>query len=233
MANGQLYAVLTGDLVKSSRLTSAQSTMAMDWLRRAADEFADVHKASILGQIDTFRHDSWQLLLARSEFAIRAAVYLRAALKLQSDATTKYDTRISIGVGTVESISKLRISDSRGIAFTLSGKGLDLMEGHRMALSHEDEESAAGQWIGRCVIPLLDCIVSDWTPAEAKAICGAIKGWTQEQSAEKWGKNERIGKNPTRQAVGKSLDRAHWGMVEDVLSWVEKEKRQPVEVALA
>ena len=41
--------------------------------------------------MDTFRHDSWQLLLERPAHALRTAVFLRTALKLQSDASTKYD----------------------------------------------------------------------------------------------------------------------------------------------
>jgi hypothetical protein len=108
-----------------------------------------------------------------------------------------------------------------------------MMEGHRIALSPHDGVSTTGQRIERGIVPLLDCIVGDWTPTEAKAVYGALRGWTQEQTAENWRTNDKTGKNPTRQAVAKSLDRAHWSTVEDVLSWVAKEQKRPMGVASA
>jgi hypothetical protein len=157
----KIYAVLTGDLVKSSRPTSMNSRSAMERLRKMAAEFAEQHPNSIVGRIDTFRHDSWQLLLEQPALAPRIAVFLPSALKLQSDAGTKYDTRISIGIGKVELISKRRISDSRGPAFTCSGKGLDAMDGRCLVLVAGGDTPALGHGLERGVVPLIDCVVGD------------------------------------------------------------------------
>jgi hypothetical protein len=225
------YAVLTGDLVKSSRLTVADSRGAMEHLKKTAGEFGQQHAESIVGRMDTFRHDSWQLLLETPALALRAAVFLRTALKLESDAKIKYDTRISIGIGRVEMISKRRISDSRGPAFTCSGKGLDAMDGQRLALVAE--EDARGLWDGlkSAVIPLLDCVTGDWTPTESQAVYGALKGWTQEDIANNWPRENKKGGQLTRQAVGDSLMRAHWAAVESVLFWSETRIKQACELA--
>lgn len=224
--NEKTYAVLTGDLVKSSRLTSADSKSAMACLKRASAEIVQQHPASVVGRIDTFRHDSWQLLLGQAALAFRIAVFLRAALKMESDANTKYDTRVSIGIGTVELISKRRISDSRGPAFTNSGKGLDGLDGQRLALSTGDDQPVPWNGIKNGIVPLLDCVVGDWTPTESRAVYGAMKGWTQEETAANWPRQARTKKRPTRQAVSDSLVRAHWSAIEAVLRWIENEIAQ-------
>ena len=220
----KIYTVLTGDLVKSSRLTSTKSKGAMERLKKKAVEFAEQHPNSVVGRMDTFRHDSWQLLLQQPALAFRTAVFLRTALKLKSDAGTKYDTRISIGIGKVELISKRRISDSRGTAFTCSGKGLDAMDrGRCLTLVAGDEAPALWHTFERGVVPLIDCVVGDWTPTESRAVYGALKGWTQEETARNWPPQEKTDKQPSRQAVGDSLVRAHWSTVDAVLLWTETE----------
>jgi hypothetical protein len=215
------YAVLTGDLVKSSRLTVDQSQGAMSCLRQAADAFTALYPDSAVGRPDTFRHDSWQWLLSRPELGIRAAVFLRAALRMRSDPKTKYDTRVAIGTGPVESIAKRRVSDSRGPAFTRSGKALDALKDGCLAYAPAEDPAVAGLWTARSVVPLLDCIISDWTATESRAVYGALMGWTQEQTAEQWPVSETTGRKPTRQAVRDSLCRAHWLAVEGVLKWVK------------
>jgi len=225
------YAVLTGDLVKSSRLTAAMSKTAMDRLKKLAIEFGEIYPGSLIGRMDTFRHDSWQVLLDHPALAFRAAVFLRSALKMESDADTKYDTRVSIGVGGVELVSKRRISDSRGDAFVYSGKGLDVMANQRLALINGEDSSVLWRMLKHGVIPLLDGIVSDWTPPEARAVYGSLKGWTQEETAGSWPPRSDTGKRPTRQAVGDSLLRAHWGEVDSALHRIESEVTQALGLA--
>lgn len=221
--NAEVYGVLTGDLVQSSRLSSEASAQAMQWLREASARFGGQHPGSVIGELDTFRHDSWQLLLARPELSLRAAVYLRTALKLHSGNGAGYDTRISMGIGGVELIAKGRISDSRGGAFTLSGKNLDAMDRVRMIWEAESMDGA-GRVIKGAVVPLLDCVVTDWTPTEAGVVHGSLEGRTQEQIAQVSPRNPRTGKVVTRQAIADSMDRGHWGIVEEALRFMEEDK---------
>jgi hypothetical protein len=215
--SNKLYAVLTGDLVKSSKLTSDESQNAMQWLREAADKIVDLYPESIAGTIDTFRHDSWQLLLTQPSLCLRVAVFFRTALKLHSDKTAKYDTRISIGIGEVEFIAESRVSDSRGPAFTISGKNLDDMGRNRLVCQAQNRDWVAIALLSRVAVPLLDCVVSDWTSTEAHAVHGTLKGLTQEEIAQSLPPNPRTGKAVTRQAVSDSLERGHWGNVEETL----------------
>lgn len=215
-----LHAVLTGDLVGSSQLTSSQSQQAMELLRNSATLFEQCFPGTLYGKMDTFRHDSWQLLLIKPEQAFRAALFLRTALKMESDATTKYDSRISIGIGTVDSIAEERISDSRGPSFTLSGRGVESMKGVSLALSIATERAEGWSDMTGAVIPLLDCIATDWTPTESRAVNAALMGLTQEEIAARW--VSKTNSTPSRQAVGDSLIRAHWKSVKSVLFHAEK-----------
>jgi len=216
MNASRTYAVLTGDLVRSTRLSADQSAGAMQWLREAADTFDDAHPDTLVGELSSFRHDSWQLLLGRPEQSVRAALFLRARLIRQSDSHTKYDTRIAIGIGTVERLDEARISDSRGPAFTLSGKALDALSSHRLAFASADPVHGA---LSYAVAPLLDDVVSSWTPAEALAISGALRGWTQKAIAEDAG-------SMTQQAVSDALDRARWHTVKPCLDWLTEHLQQ-------
>jgi len=229
----RIYAVLTGDLVKSSQLTAKQSHSAMDRIRELAKKFESTYRGATVGQVDTFRHDSWQWLLADPVLGLRAAVFMRAGLRVHSDGKTRFDTRIAIGIGVVETIVKRRISDSRGPAFTRSGNTLDVMKDSRLAYASGGESASAEDLLSNGIVPLLDCIVTDWTAVEARAVYGTLLGLTQEQTAEQWPVVASTGNKPTRQAINKTLARAHWTTVAGVLAWVEKRQKQLSEVALA
>lgn len=220
--NNKTYAVLTGDLVKSSKLTREESRQAMQWLREAAEQFAKRSPDSIEGELDTFRHDSWQLLMKEPSYCLRTAVYFRTALKRHSESKSKFDTRISIGIGDVETIADSRISDSRGSAFTLSGKNLDTMDRNRLVFQAEFDDSEILSILRHTTVPLLDCVVSDWTSTEAHAVHGTLEGRTQEEIAQLLPPNPRTGKAVTRQAVSDSLERGYWGTIESTLEWIEK-----------
>ena len=222
--SNKIHAVLTGDLINSSKLSGDQSMQAMQWLREAAASFGAMHPGSIYGELDTFRHDSWQLLMTSPAYSARAAVYVRASLKLHTEGKVKYDSRVSVGVGAVEAIAESRISDSRGAAFTISGKNLDAMERARLVFEAQGGEQAAVALLGDAVIPLLDCVVTGWTAREAHAIKGTLDGLTQEKVAELLPPNPRTENPVTRQAVADSLERGFWPTVYDALAGIEKSK---------
>jgi hypothetical protein len=219
----KIYAVLTGDLVKSSKLSSEESHRAVGLLKSATRDFAEIHPGSLIGKVDTFRFDSWQLLLGRPGLAFHAAVFLRTVLKMESDFRSKLDTRVSIGIGPVEIINEQQVSNSRGPAFTASGKVLDSMGNRTLAFSAASEPESGWQGLKEGVAPLLDCVVKDWTSIESRAVHGAFWGWTQEEAASRWPRPAESEKPITRQAVSDSLIRAHWTTVEAVLSWTKGE----------
>src|SRR6202012_891309 len=96
----ELYAVLTGDLVKSSKLTPVELDGVREAIFEAADQIGAWQAGVIVGAPEFYRADAWQLLLSDPSKFLRVALYLRAALRRQK----RWDTRIAIGLGGVDRI---------------------------------------------------------------------------------------------------------------------------------
>lgn len=208
------FAVLTGDIVKSSRL----STSNLEAVRSAVFEAVDVAKGwkrgLIKGKPEFFRGDAWQLLLKDPAMALRVAVFVRAALRAQGVA----DSRISIGLGEVESISRSRVSLSTGEGFSLSGHGLDSMTQYsRMTVVIPQSAGPLAGWLP-VVAHLCDSLIGGWTQRQAEIVCVAVDPQepTHEEIAE--------GLNPavSKQSVTKSLNGANWHAVREAIHQFEK-----------
>ena len=117
----KIYAVLTGDLVASSRISVELRTEMVRWLKELAGNFfTSIHPESVVGGLDVFRGDSWQLCLREPSLAVKAAVFFRVGLKAHP-SRQEIDTRVGVGIGGVEHLVESRISESTGPAFVSSG----------------------------------------------------------------------------------------------------------------
>lgn len=185
------HAVLTGDLVGSSRLSPASLQGARQTFEAASAEIARWSPKLVASTPDFFRGDSWQLLLTRPGFSLRAAFYIRARLKA---GDPDWDTRIAIGLGAVAKIDKSRTSLSSGEAFLLSGHALDAM-GAATNIIVSGQSSAALDVLARICSSMAD----DWSQKQAQAVCLALApdAPTQAEMAERLG--------VTQQAVSKAL----------------------------
>ena len=124
-------AVLTGDLIASTDAGAETVDQAMAVLADAS------RKIGLWAQADTrftrFRGDGWQIYLDFPGLAFRACLYLIARLKASG---CNLETRVSVGIGTVERLGTVNLSDASGAAFTVSGHGLDDMpRSGRLAIS--------------------------------------------------------------------------------------------------
>lgn len=200
-----VYAVLTGDLVKSRALDDASLRQVQSALRQASEELAKApwdHGGIVRGELDAFRGDSWQLLLGKPRWALRAAVYLRASLLVQGLC----DTRISVGIGPVSQLSESRISLSTGEAFELSGHGLDQMGARfRMALHVAESCHPPGPWLG-VVMYLCDSVIAQWQGRQIET--ARLRAYHKDASHEQIG--TLLSPKVTQQAVSKSLFHAGW-----------------------
>jgi hypothetical protein len=215
------YAVLTGDIIGSTKLGPERLEAAMSLLRRLAKEFDQVHPGSVVGQPDVFRGDSWQLCLQQPALAVTTAVFIRAGLK-----TDSFDSRIGIGWGSVDRLHKERISESSGPAFVQSGQALDQLGKERsLALPPSGEPTLTGFAYPAIAllnvgVGLLDALLTRWTQRESVAVYGTLRGLSQEAIALLPQAKTRQGKPPTRQAIQDALRRASWPS--HVLPFLEK-----------
>lgn len=153
-------AVLTGDLVRSTRKSKDRIDAAMRSLREAADGMKGWGAAPSSTRFTRFRGDGWQIVLHHPWFALRAAVVLQA-----SQVALGMESRISIGIGPVETLGSADLGDASGTAFQLSGKGLDKIgDAWRLAIAGE---TVVAQ--DEMIVDLLGERMSRWTAAQAEA----------------------------------------------------------------
>jgi hypothetical protein len=204
--------VITGDVVGSSKLSPHQRKKLLVTLKRAARSVQKAFGKNVPFGIDIFRGDSWQLFVFDPSKSIRVGLFMRAAFKAQW-GKGKNDTRIAIGVGTVDFIPSDRISEGDGEAFRLSGTALETMRKNtrmRIALPDKDRENTMN-----VVLQLIDTLASRWTDRQAYAVMGALQGLKQDEIAQRW-ENAT-----TQQNIAKHLSGSGWNSIGNALSYLE------------
>lgn len=212
-AEQMIVAVLTGDIV-------ASSSMSEDTLRRIREiVFGSVEAINgweedvVSGKPEFFRGDSWQLLLRKPQYLLRASLLIRARLL----ATGAADTRIAAGVGTVSNIEESKISLSSGEAFSLSGHALDKMKDERMVLAMAPAFRDISDF-AVAVVRVCDAMVSDWTARQAEITGIALEAGMESHAAIV----SRLRQPVSVQSIGKTLRSVHFDAVTGALSAFEK-----------
>ena len=128
-------AVLTGDLIGSTKVEPAALERAIDLLAETARELTGWAPPSPDPRFTRYRGDGWQMVVAEPGLALRAVLMLSASLRA---ADLGLATRAAIGIGAVESLGTASLADARGVAFEASGRGLDHMARVQRVLDVDD-----------------------------------------------------------------------------------------------
>ena len=157
-------AVLTGDLIRSTRLGGR----AVDFSLAALDHGADEIEGWGLGatRFTRYRGDGWQVYLSAAGQVLRASLFLAACLRA---AETGLRTRIGAGVGAVDRLDD-DLARASGAAFVRSGRALDAMPRTRWLAI---DGVGAGPWPG-AVVDLADWIAARWSREQAEAVALAL-----------------------------------------------------------
>ncbi len=213
-----LYAVLTGDIVDFSKYSPRQRSRMPDILQSSYDQTQNQFRESLLSNIEIFRGDSWQFIIKNAKNSFRIALYYRALFISQMESTIA-DTRISIGIGTVDYLPTENIITGDGEAFRQSGVGLDTMPRNlRMQICTPINKKSPEVNQINVIVQLVDTLARQWTPRQAFMVCGAISGLTQEKIGGEWVK-EKI----SQQAVAQHLERAGWNAISASIQYYEEE----------
>lgn len=151
------HAVLTGDLIGS--------TASPDRVERSIAALRAVRDEPWLTDLrfSRFRGDGWQMSLPRAGLSLRLSLRIAAGLA----AVDGLPTRISIGLGRIEHIGTVDLSDASGIAFLRSGRGLDhLARGRVWAI---DGGTALPDWTAG-LIALAHWHAARWTGGQAQVV---------------------------------------------------------------
>ena len=175
----EIKAVITGDIVRSEQIALDKRNMLIEVLHEIIDELQ--HKSPM--RMEIFRGDSFQIIVEHPESSMVIATMIRAGLKSHTPIGSKatWDARISIGIGTIEYQGD-KVVTSDGEAFKLSGRGLDIMEKSRLAVStcwnDVNEELDAG-------LAFADDLITRWSIHQAQAVYLSLgKGLSQVSIAD-------------------------------------------------
>lgn len=215
MKNTLKYAVITGDVVNSSSLTSNERELVLDFIKKI---FKRIEKEE--GRIKEFkenyvitRGDSFQIVVKDLKMILKYTILLRAGLKglINKNLSQLCDTRISIGVGSVDYWGN-SISESDGDAFRYSGRAFDKFKNKERLRIKTDEEELDDEL--NVYFMLLNSIISDWTNLRAQIIYEKILEPKQKSIANKLDISASV--------VSRRLNSAHWNSVEILLNRFEK-----------
>ena len=158
--NGMIC-VLTGDIVRSSRMESGKLDTLMNALAERANEIRYWTEPAS-PRLERFRGDGWQFVLVDPAHALRTGLLLRAVVKkFDQDA----DTRIAFGIGF--GTLGAALAQSRGSAFEASGMGLEEIKG-------PDRWAIDGELKPKRLMPLAKGLFA--------ACEGLSNGWTSKQA---------------------------------------------------
>ena len=212
MVEGRVLGVLTGDIVDSSSLRKAGSGPISEMIDKTGMWIKDHFQDAIHAQIDVFRGDSWQMVVLEPAFAFRIGLLFRVLMRFNYGI----DSRVSVGFGPVDYLPTENISTGTGLAYTLSGRGLEeCLKPTRMKMSF-----AEGVLEGRglnTISHLIDLQASRWTPSQAQAVAGALIELTQIEIGAGW-RSDPI----SQQAVSQHLENAGWNQIKDALAYLEE-----------
>ncbi|TRO91302.1 hypothetical protein FKB34_13660 [Glycocaulis profundi] len=154
-------AVLTGDIVKSTEMSSSQVQAIMASLAEQAEIIRRWDGVKV-PELERSRGDGWQFVLPAPRWALRASLTMRAAVKQVDRAA---DTRISVGIGQAYLASTL--SSSEGPAFERSGRELERLKARRRMGFYADipepELRLCSALFGVC-----DALSASWTSRQAE-----------------------------------------------------------------
>ncbi|MFN3846923.1 MAG: hypothetical protein ACK4RZ_14030 [Paracoccaceae bacterium] len=151
-----VHAVLTGDLILSTRSTSAQVDDTMGLIEGAARRF------SAISRFQRYRGDGWQVYIGTAGLGLGAMVYLSARLA----AGAGLASRVALGLGKASGLDQDSLGMASGSAFVDSGRALDAMEGtQRLALAGVGVDP-----LHRALVAYIDAQVQDWSPQQAEAV---------------------------------------------------------------
>jgi hypothetical protein len=187
MPKKDIAAVLSGDLVKSSLLTTDRQAI-MSGLTRAVESARPYLKEQgcRLYFSDFYRGDAFQCALTDPTYSLWASVFIRTELiQLRADGI-RADARLGLGLGFISEWNLRNISSSDGEAFRLSGKALDSLKSGKekyrrlRILSPWPEQGA----LLSVLAAFLDAVMQRWTPEQAEAISLFLRDKNQEETSK-------------------------------------------------
>ncbi len=180
-----IYAVITGDIIESSLAEKAEKNALIKSLKKAfkgIKQWDSVNENS-LPKFDVFRGDSFQGVMANPCQALRAAIFIRSAMRknqpVQKDEN--WDVRLAIGLGTIDHLPE-NVSEGDGPAYRNSGPIMDELKGDYKTAITTPWEAINKEF--KASSALLDAVISKWTAQQSEIIWYLLRNEKAKDIAE-------------------------------------------------
>ena len=183
-----MQAVITGDLIDSTKYTSQELDTILDAVNEQFEHFGSAHDTDF----KIFRGDSFQGIVLAPTIALDLVIATKTAVNKipikNKQISGLPDFRIAIGIGTIN-LKRESILESNGEAFQFSGKALDTMKGDyprlllKTANANLDDEFNVH-------FSLLDSVSSKWSLSSAEVVYYLHKGHKEVEIAKILGINQ-------------------------------------------
>lgn len=212
-----LRAVLTGDIVGSSRLSSEERRALHTCFGECVERLVSAFGDQVLHRPEIVRGDSWQFAVSQPDRALEIALFFRGLIRVLLPGE-RTDSRLAIGFGAIDFLPGGEISSGDGQAYRLSGEGLETLDKpFRMGLFFPPVQRSLLSDSLDVIVRLLDRQVRKWSGAQAEAVTGALIGLTQQTIAEDW-----VQREISQQAIAQNLERAGWPTIEIGLEFYKR-----------
>ncbi len=195
-----MQAVLTGDIVNSTKLSPAKEKALIKSLEQVLQPY----------KYEFYRGDSFQVLMKDAGNSLRIALLCRT-VAISITEKNETDVKISIGLGEVNERIKT-LGAAKGEAFIISGRAFDEMEktNERLAISTPDNTAnITFQIIG----DYINSIFSKMTPKQAKVIFELLKGGLQQDVVKRLKKS--------KSTISQHVSSGRWTEIEKILNQYE------------
>lgn len=194
-------AVITADIVNSTRLSKAETKKLMKNLL----VLLQPHK------YEFFRGDSFQVYVKTPADALLLLLQMRTtAMKLPAETSMPIaDIRASIGIGAVKlPLKELRTASDE--AFILSGRTFDKMKpGQRLTITCNEKNYTVNLGLG-VVAQFIDYLFQRLTTRQASVVAELLMNRTQTETARKLKKSQAT--------IHKHIQSAGWPEIEKLLT---------------
>jgi hypothetical protein len=211
MSDSRLYAVITGDMVRSSRLGSDAFRNMVESLKNVLKLTQETWTPVVGASFVNYRGDGFQGVVSNAGEALRVVLWIRCGLlqmDLRHDSTSgsqriRPDARIAIGLGEVDTVSPA--TEGHGEAFTNSGLTLETMKSDERMRFKTPWHILDDELNTNC--SLVDALMNRWSSEQAQAIAGMLEGQNQQKIAKTLGISQPAVNKRLKQAGGVAIER--------------------------
>jgi predicted DNA-binding protein (UPF0251 family) len=206
----RFYAVLTGDVVRSTELPLSKRKRLPKLIAAAFRRVQEYAGEKIVSELAIFQGDSFQFVISDPAIALRAALILYTFLR-SSDEMPEIEARIAIGIGRIDFLPQKLGDQGGGEAFQLSGRLLNGMRKEQRIVITTPIPNLNTEFA--ILHDVINYLISTWTIKQAESVHLRLLNISQAQAAEQL--------NISQSAVSQRLASAGFALIESTLAFIE------------